>query len=184
MICILFSCCRHILAALHFNFNLHRDNKVNQDASVSLKVTYPKFKNGEATVRNRKIEPNFDYVGELFKFYMTLRKQQLQDACNDMKKMVPQPMNSMLDKQPREEAIRMREKRMNMVTTAVPPTAPSETFYSIIYPYLNTFFIAVPNQTSGEQRERPARARPVCSLCKKPMRRHSAVLHSPRNNKE
>lgn len=68
---------------------------------------------------------HLDYVGELFKFYMTLSKQQLQDACNDMKKMVPQPIDSMLDKQPREEAIRMREKKMNMVTTAVPPTAPS-----------------------------------------------------------
>ena len=72
---------------------------------------------------------HLDYVGELFKFYMTLSKQQLQDACNYMKKMVPQPMNSMLDKQPREEAIRMREKRMNMVTTAVPPTAPSGVFF-------------------------------------------------------
>ena len=51
------------------------------------------------------------------------------NTCNDMKKMVPQPMNSMLDKQPREEAIRMREKRMNMVTTAVPPTAPSGMFF-------------------------------------------------------
>ena len=59
MICILLSCCRHILAALHFNFNLHRDDKVNQDGSVSLKVTYPKFKNGKATVQNRKIEPDF-----------------------------------------------------------------------------------------------------------------------------
>lgn len=59
MICILFSCCRYILAALHCNFNLHRDDKVNQDGSVSLKVTFPKFKNGEATVRNCKIEPNF-----------------------------------------------------------------------------------------------------------------------------
>lgn len=46
-----------------------------------------------------------------------------------MKKMVPQPMNSVLAKQPREEAIRMREKRMNMVTTAVPPTAPSGMFF-------------------------------------------------------
>lgn len=67
---------------------------------------------------------HLDYVGELFKFYMTLSKQQLQDACNGMTKMVPQPMNSMLDKQPREEDIGKREKRMNIVTTAVPPTAP------------------------------------------------------------
>lgn len=70
-----------------------------------------------------------DCVGEPFKFYMTLSKQQLQDACNDMTKMVPQPMNSKLDKQPREEAIRMREKRMNIVTTAVSPTAPFSMFF-------------------------------------------------------
>lgn len=50
---------RHILAALHFNYNLHREEKVNKDGSVPLKVTYPKFKNGEATVRNLKIKPIF-----------------------------------------------------------------------------------------------------------------------------
>ena len=47
------------MAALHFNFNLHREDKVNKDGSVPLKVSYPKFKNGEATVRSRKIEQNF-----------------------------------------------------------------------------------------------------------------------------
>jgi len=50
---------RHILAALHFNYNLHRDDKVNEDDSVPLKVSYPKFKNGEATVRSRKVEQKF-----------------------------------------------------------------------------------------------------------------------------
>ena len=59
---------RHILAALHFNYNLHREDKVNQDGRVSLKVTYPKFKDGEATVRNRKIEPNFG----IYLFYLVL----------------------------------------------------------------------------------------------------------------
>lgn len=47
--------CRHIIAALHFNYNLHREDVVNQDGSLSVKVTYPKFKNGEATVRSRKV---------------------------------------------------------------------------------------------------------------------------------
>ena len=209
---------------------------------------------------------------------MTLSKQQLQDACNGMTKMVPQPMNSMLDKQPREEAYNscsphstiwyvfwnlkqycLKSKvvdwwRVNLVrlinslegrlgdqspyflannlspgvfsgvvvwlsalvessgglvfvcwcldnlcrskSFQVPlhkqrimikwgfALSEKEIFHSTIYPYLNTFFIALPNQTSGEQRERPARARPVCSLCKKPMRGHSAVLDCPRNNKE
>ena len=50
--------CRHILAALHLNFNLHREDKVNKDGTVPLKVSYPKFKNDEATIRSRKIEQN------------------------------------------------------------------------------------------------------------------------------
>ncbi|KAJ7380595.1 hypothetical protein OS493_009074 [Desmophyllum pertusum] len=74
-----------MLAALHFNFNLQREDKVNQDNSVPLKVSYPKFKNGEATVRNRKIEQNFDYVEELFQFYLGLSKQQLEDAIKELR---------------------------------------------------------------------------------------------------
>ena len=50
--------CRHIFAALHFNFNLHREDKVNKDGTVPLKVSYPKFKNGEATIRSPKTEQN------------------------------------------------------------------------------------------------------------------------------
>lgn len=65
-----------------------------------------------------------DYVGELFQFFMTLSKQQLQDACIELKNMVPDPMNSMLEKQPREEAIRKRTERMRMVAKDVPPKAP------------------------------------------------------------
>ena len=50
---------RRIPAALHFNYNLHREEEVNKDGSVPLKVTYPKFKNGEGTLRNLKIKPIF-----------------------------------------------------------------------------------------------------------------------------
>ena len=59
---LLFIICRHIIAALHFNYNLHREDVVNQDGTLSVKVTYPKFKNGEATVRSRKVEQNFGMV--------------------------------------------------------------------------------------------------------------------------
>ena len=58
-VCFFFISYRHILAALHFNYNLHRDEKVNEDNSVPLKLNYPKFKNGEATVRSQNVEQNF-----------------------------------------------------------------------------------------------------------------------------
>ena len=44
---------------MHFNHNLHRDVKKNPDGTEQIKVVWPKFKNGEATVRDLKVEPNF-----------------------------------------------------------------------------------------------------------------------------
>lgn len=59
----------------------------------------------------------------MFQFFLGLSKQQLQETFNELKATVPAPMNTMLDKQPREEAIRKRMERSSMVTKDVPPTA-------------------------------------------------------------
>jgi len=53
---------RTILAALHFNYNVKREPKVDDNGRPKLEVRYPKFKYGEATVRERKTPQNF---GEL-----------------------------------------------------------------------------------------------------------------------
>ena len=51
---------RHILAAVHFNFNLNRETKKrNTDDEERIKVSYPRFKNREATVRDVRVQPNF-----------------------------------------------------------------------------------------------------------------------------
>ena len=50
---------RHILAAIHFNFNLMRRAKESKDDCQRIKVTYPKFKDGEATVTDVKEKQNF-----------------------------------------------------------------------------------------------------------------------------
>ena len=50
---------RTIFAAIHFNFNLKRESKADAHGKPKLKVTYPKFKDGEATVREMKVEPNY-----------------------------------------------------------------------------------------------------------------------------
>ena len=45
---------------MHFNFNLHRDvRQRNSDNAGQVKFTFPKFKNGEATVRDIRISQNF-----------------------------------------------------------------------------------------------------------------------------
>ncbi len=54
-----FSHLGHALASIHFNFNVLRDVRKNADGTEQLNVTYPKFKNGEATVKNIRIFPNY-----------------------------------------------------------------------------------------------------------------------------
>lgn len=44
-----------------------------------------------------------------------------------LKEMAPAPMNSMLDKQPREEAIEKRARRMKMTVEDVAPTSTPST---------------------------------------------------------
>jgi len=116
--------CRHILAVVHFNFNLQREVKKNADGVEGVKVSYPKFKNGEATVRNARITQNFDYVEEIFQTYLMASKDEISDAANKLREMTPAPMNSMLEKQPKEDAIKKRDKRRSIVVTDVPPTTP------------------------------------------------------------
>ena len=41
---------RQILAVLHFNKNLKRNERLDEDGMLQVKIVYPKFKNGEATV--------------------------------------------------------------------------------------------------------------------------------------
>ena len=49
----------HIIAAIHFNNNLYRDNKLNEDGTDQLRFVYPKFMNGKATIKNVRVEPKF-----------------------------------------------------------------------------------------------------------------------------
>lgn len=50
---------RHIVAALHFNSNLHREIRTTPGIGNQVAVVYPKFKNGEATVRDVKVKAKF-----------------------------------------------------------------------------------------------------------------------------
>ena len=55
---------RAALAALHFNYNLRRDSKKNDQGEPRLCVTYPKYKDGEETVREAKIATSYGQLLE------------------------------------------------------------------------------------------------------------------------
>ena len=55
---ICFEIFRHALAVIHFNKNLNLSNRMKNGVE-QLHVVYPKFKNGEAVVRNVKVQQKF-----------------------------------------------------------------------------------------------------------------------------
>ena len=64
------------------------------------------------------------YVEEIFETFMEASKNQLKQAAQELKEKTPPPMNTMLQKQPKEEALQKKAARSNMVTENVPPTTP------------------------------------------------------------
>lgn len=52
---------RSILAALHFNYNVNRETKRDKDGQPLLYVSYRKFKDGEATVREASVSKLWQY---------------------------------------------------------------------------------------------------------------------------
>ena len=64
------------------------------------------------------------YVQKIYETYLDAeQKGHLEKELEELKKMTPKPMNVMLNKQPRDEAIRRRNERRAMVVKDVPPIA-------------------------------------------------------------
>lgn len=78
---------------------------------------------------------------EIFQTYLKATKDDLESAANKLKEKTPAPMNSMLQKQPKEEAIQKREKRRSMVVVDVPPTTPG-TFLFCELPFRKSLYVA------------------------------------------
>ena len=54
--------------------------------------------------------------------------KKLENEVKEIKKETPLPMNTMLDKQPRSEAIKKKQSRESMPIVDVPPTNPGRLF--------------------------------------------------------
>ena len=70
---------------------------------------------------------------EIFQEYLSSSKDELEEAARKLKNMTPAPMNTMLQKQPREEAIEKRIKRAKMIAEDVPPTTPGKLVIQFLY---------------------------------------------------
>lgn len=66
-----------------------------------------------------------DYVEDVYQaFLVAEQREQLADAMQELHDMNPPPMNTMLEKQSREDAVQKRTERKGMTVQDVPPTTP------------------------------------------------------------
>ena len=80
-----------------------------------------------------------DYVDEIFYTICgSIKAKTFTKAREELKTMTPPPMNTMLEKQPKSEALKKREDRRQMQVKDVPPSIPGklwiirlEEFFSI-----------------------------------------------------
>lgn len=57
--------CRHILASLHFNENLQRQTQKRKDGTTYVKVTYPKYKDGNEVVKEISCPPSYSMFSKI-----------------------------------------------------------------------------------------------------------------------
>ena len=71
------------------------------------------------------------YMEDIFQAFMKASTDDLMAAAKELKDKTPPPMNTMINKQSRGDALAKRRARSEMVTPSIPPTAPGICFLSM-----------------------------------------------------
>ena len=71
---------------------------------------------------------SLDYVHEIYETFLEENQHEdsLASAAKQLQEMTPSPMNSMLEKESQETALRKKQKRQSVTVQNVPPTTPCE----------------------------------------------------------
>ncbi|XP_020908700.1 uncharacterized protein LOC110246675 [Exaiptasia diaphana] len=150
---------RTILAALHFNYNIERAPKTDQNGNVKLRVSYVKYKYGEGTVREVKTAQNYEYVKDIYKNLIETPRDHLRVLKIELEAEVPEAMNTMNEKENKHEAIRKYMERKEAQTLLCPPTCTDTELEELVAP----------------PPERGTRKVPICKSCDKPMKGHKII---------
>ncbi|XP_067026672.1 uncharacterized protein, partial [Acropora muricata] len=160
----IFACIfKTILAALHFNWNLNRDQQKDSQGKTKLRVTYSKFKEGERTVRECRVKQNYGYVAEIFNTLVMTPRGELKQLRDELKAQVPQPIHRMLrDKESIADAKEKFLHRKNKETTICPPTCNDAELTQLQNSAAN-----------GNNVEKRPRKTPACKKCGQPRKGHN-----------
>jgi len=79
-----------------------------------------------------RLVPILDYVDAIFATICdSIKEKTLKKAQKELKTMTPPPMNTMLQKQPKSQALKKREDRRQMLVEDVPPSIPGKIWMSL-----------------------------------------------------
>ncbi|XP_068701666.1 uncharacterized protein [Montipora foliosa] len=151
--------CRHILAVLHFNENVHRDTQLTKDGEKYYRVTYPKFKLGEEVVREVVRPPTYGYVEDMKKLLFTLTKPEMTEVYNRYAAKVPEPLSAQFkDRLDKPSAVKayMEKHEQRTSATLFPTSAEQDTLQQ------NSSIVETKADTAGSRTVRK------CSKCKRP----------------
>ena len=68
---------------------------------------------------------------------MGTSNDELEVAAKELKDITPPPMNTMMEKQSRSDALEKRAARSKLTTQNVPPTTPGTVYRTVCVPCLN-----------------------------------------------
>ncbi|XP_046840089.1 uncharacterized protein LOC124434248 isoform X1 [Xenia sp. Carnegie-2017] len=124
--------------------------------------------NEESSTSSINIAPP-GYVEDIYQVLCSalIDEETLRKAKGDLLQMTPLPMNSMLEKQSKSEAISKKAIRQSMPAVHFPPTKPAE---------VSPVQEIITNQ-------RNERAVPRCTVCKNWMKGHKNIMNCPKNRK-
>lgn len=159
--------CRTVLAAIHFNYNLKRETKVDEHGKSRLKVTYPKFKQGEATVREVRVDPNYEYVSEMYNILTTTSRETLKNIKDQLAEQEPAALHSMMLQKEEKEAAKAKYSSRKVKETALCPPTCSDAELQ-----------AMQQNSTAVRRQRRT---PMCRTCGKPRRGHTKGQCSSQN---
>ncbi|XP_060072068.1 uncharacterized protein LOC132551941 [Ylistrum balloti] len=106
--------CRVILAALHHNENVRREQAMTSAGEKMFKIIYPKQKKGGYTVRKVKTKQTFDYVHELMAEVLQVAEKSTMQVEDMLLKDQPPPLCSDFVRPVKMEAVALMESRFNM----------------------------------------------------------------------
>nr|XP_055069990.1 uncharacterized protein LOC129450961 [Misgurnus anguillicaudatus] len=106
--------CRLYMAAMHFNENAGRPQATTSTGERLFKVNFPKAKKGECTAKPVKVDPTYNYVGELMDLiFEKVFEDPVPYEAEVQKIHIPDDLSSQFEKPDRIEVIERYVSRFN-----------------------------------------------------------------------